>query len=136
MADPEIWRNVFKPAYQQIVDAIHEGDSYASFHIDGFTSDILGDLVDIGWDEVNPQVHLMGIEELGKALAGKVCVRADIDRQWTLPFGEPGDVRALVERIYDAFGRQNGGYVGWGEAAADVPLANLEALFEVIYAAS
>ena len=79
----------------------------------------------------------MDIETLGRQYGGKVCVRADIDRQWTLPHGSPEDVTALIRRLFDAFGRSGGGYVGWGEMAADVPLANgaamLRALFDLRY---
>ena len=134
MTRPETWRRVFKPAYKRIVDAIHSGgNAFASFHTDGCTQEIIPDLIEMGWDEINPQVHLMDIEKLGRQIGGKVCVRADTDRQWTLPHGQPEDVRTLVERIFNAFGRFNGGYVGWGEVASDVPLANVEAMLDTFY---
>lgn len=133
MVRPAIWRRVFKPAYKRIVDAIHSGGAYASFHSDGYTWEIIPDLIEVGWDELNPQVHLMDIAELGRCYGGKVCFRADIDRQWTLPRGTPDEVRALVGRIFNAFGRFNGGYVGWGEVSTDVPLVNAEAMLETIF---
>jgi len=133
MVRPGIWRRVFKPVYARLAEAIHAGGACASFHSDGVISEILPDLVEIGWDELNPQVHLLDIEELGRRYGGKVCFRADIDRQWTLPKGEPEDVRALVERLFDAFGRCRGGYVGWGEMGSDVPLANGEAMLETLF---
>ena len=133
MVRPAIWRKVFKPAYKRIAEAIHSGGAYASFHTDGFTQEIIPDLIEIGWDELNPQVHLMDIEGLGRLHGGKVCVRADIDRQWTLPHGSPQDVRTLIERLFNAFGGFNGGYVGWGEMSSDVPMANAEAMLGTIF---
>jgi len=133
MSSPEAWREVFKPAYKRIADAIHEGGALASFHTDGFTWDIIPDLIEIGWDELNPQTHIMDIEELGRLYGGKVCFRSDLDRQWTLPHGTPDDVRALIRRQHSAFNRPEGGYVGWGLANSDVPLANLEAMLEIYY---
>lgn len=133
MVRPAIWRKVFKPAYRRILETIHDGGAYASFHSDGVISEIIPDLVEMGWDELNPQVLLMGIEELGRLYGGKVCFRADTDRQWTLPYGRPEDVRALVLRLFDAFGRHNGGYVGWGEITSDVPLANASAMLETAF---
>ena len=133
MAHPDVWRRVFKPAYKRIADAIHSGGAHASFHTDGYTWDIIPDLIETGWDEINPQVHLMDVEELGRRYGGKVCVRADLDRQWTLPHGTQEDVRSLIRRIYETFGRFDGGYVGWGEVAADVPLANVEAMFQTFF---
>jgi uroporphyrinogen decarboxylase len=132
MVRPEVWRKVFKPAYLRIVRAIHEGKAYASFHSDGVIAEILPDLLELGWDEWNPQVHLMGIEALGERYGGRVCVRADIDRQRTLPMGTPDDVRILVERLFRAFGGGNGGYVGWGEMSSDVPLENGEAMLRAM----
>ena len=133
MVRPEIWRRVFRPAYDRIIGAIHAGGVYGCFHSDGVIQDIIPDLVEMGWDELNPQVHIMDIGELGRRYGGKVCFRADIDRQWTLPHGSPEDVQALVNRLFDAFGRFDGGYVGWGEMSSDVPLANGEAMLDAVY---
>ncbi len=136
MARPSIWRRVFKPAYKRIADAIHSGGAYASFHSDGYIRDIIPDMIEVGWDELNPQVFLMDIEELGRRHGGKVCFRADIDRQWTLPHGAPEDVKALVERLFSSFGCFDGGYTGWGEVSSDVPLPNVEAMLETFYGLS
>ena len=133
MVRPETWRHLFRPAYAKLVEAIHATGAYASFHSDGVIEDILPDLVEIGCDEVNPQAHVMDIEALGQRIGGKICVRADIDRQYTLPDGEPEEVRQLVRRLFDAFGTRGGGYAGWGEMNSDVPLANAEAMLETFY---
>jgi hypothetical protein len=42
-------------------------------------------------------------------------------------------VRALVERLFNAFGRFSGGYVGWGEMSSDVPIANGEAMLKAMF---
>lgn len=130
---PGTWRRVFKPAYQRLVDAIHNGGGYVSFHSDGAIAEILPDLVEIGCDEINPQAHVMDIDAMRNALGGRICVRADIDRQFVLPHGTPADVQQLVHRLFDAFGSCNGGYVGWGEMSSDVPLANGQAMLETLF---
>lgn len=132
MIDPTIWRRVFRPAYASLVAAIHDGGAYACFHSDGVIAEIIPDLVDIGFDELNPQVHLMDMAALGESFGGRVCFRADIDRQWTLPYGTPDDVCAFVTRMFDIFGRKGGGYVGWGEMSSDVSLANCEAMLRTV----
>lgn len=96
-------------------------------------AEILPDLLEMGCDEVNPQVQVMDVEALGARLGGRVCVRADTDRQFILPHGSPEDVRQLVRRLFAAFGAAAGGYVGWGEMSSDVPLANGEALLETLF---
>ncbi len=128
MIRPEYWRRVYKPAYARIVDAIHGGGLNAHLHSDGVTEAIMDDLIEIGFDELNPQMSCMNIEDVGGRFGGRVCFRADMDRQYTLPFGSPAEVEALVRRLHDAFGRQNGGYVGYGQVGLDVPLANAEAM--------
>lgn len=133
MVRPDTWRKVFAPAYRRLIDRIHEGGAYGSFHSDGVIQEILPDVVAMGWDEVNPQVSAMDVGALGARFGGKVCVRADIDRQHVLPHGSPEDVRALVRRLFDAFGRHRGGYVGWGEMNADVPLENGEAMLAALH---
>ena len=132
MVRPETWRKVFKPAYKRIVDAIHSGGAYAGFHTDGYTWEIIPDLIEIGWDEINPQAHLMDMEELGRLYGGKVCFRPCLDHQSIVPYGSPEDVRAHVERNFNAFGRFNGGFVGNGAIFPDTSLANLEAMLDAI----
>lgn len=133
MIRPDTWRSIFKPAYQKLVDAMHESGAYVSFHSDGVIDEILPDLVEIGCDEVNPQAHVMDVEALGRRLGGKVCVRADIDRQYALPHGSPEEVRHLIRRFHSAFGGHNGGYAGWAEMSSDVPLANGEAALDTFF---
>jgi hypothetical protein len=133
MIQPEAWRRVFGPAYQRLADAIHEGGAYASFHSDGAIQAVLPDMVAMGWDEVNPQLNVMDVESLGEQLSGAVCVRADIDRQQTMPHGTPDEVRQLVRRLFEAFGQDDGGFVGWGQINSDVPLANGEAMLETLF---
>ncbi len=128
MIRPEYWRKIYKPAYARIVEAIHAHGFNAHLHSDGVTHAIMDDLIEIGFDELNPQMSCMDIEDLGKRFGGRVCFRADMDRQYTLPYGTPAEVAAYVQRMFDAFGRHNGGYVGYGQIGADVPLANAEAM--------
>lgn len=128
MISPKHWRKWFKPIYKRMVDAIHAGGKYAHLHSDGQIRAIMPDLVGIGWDEINPQVWIMDIAELGREWGGKICVRADLDRQWVLPFGSVEDVEQHVWRTIEAFHRPSGGYIGYGQIGPDVPLRNAEAM--------
>lgn len=134
MVRPSIWRRVFKPAYQRIVDAIHGGQAFAGLHTDGYTLEIMPDLVEIGWDEVNPQAHLMDLGELGRCYGGKICFRPTLDHQRILPRGTPDEVKAHVEEVFSALGRSNGGFVGPASVHLDMPLVNVEAMFQAIAA--
>jgi uroporphyrinogen decarboxylase len=129
---PHDWRRWFAPAYRRIVEAIHAGGKRAHLHSDGQISAIIPDLIDMGWDEINPQVWVMDLEELGRQWAGRVCFRADLDRQWTLPFGTPADVADHVRRTAAALSRPAGGYIGYGQIGPDVPLENAEAMLQTL----
>lgn len=133
MVRPQYWRKIYKPAYAKIVAAIHSGGLNAHLHTDGVTHEIMDDLIEIGFDELNPQMSCMDIEAVGKRFGGRVCFRADMDRQYTLPYGSTREVETFVQRMYDAFGRFNGGYVGYGQINTDVPLANAEAMLRKFY---
>lgn len=128
MIRPEYWRKVYKPAYARIVEAIHAGGLFAHLHSDGATDAIMEDLIEIGFDELNPQMSCMDVEDLGRRFGGRVCFRADMDRQYVLPYGTQEEVGAYVRRLFAAFGGNRGGYVGYGQIGTDVPLENAEAM--------
>ncbi|MHB1007133.1 MAG: uroporphyrinogen decarboxylase family protein [Chloroflexota bacterium] len=128
MIRPQYWRKVYKPAYAKVVAAIKDNGWNAHLHSDGVTHEIMDDLIEIGFDELNPQMSCMDIEDIGRRFGGKICFRADMDRQYTLPYGSPAEVETYVQRMFDAFGHHNGGYVGYGQVGTDVPIANVEAM--------
>jgi len=130
MINPDLWREFFKPAYKEISDLIHSAGRHFWFHSDGYIRAIIPDMIEIGVDVVNPQVSIMGIKELGREFGGKICFLGDIDRQRILPFGTPAEVRECVRETIEALGTFNGGYIGRGEVAPDVPLENVRAMFE------
>jgi uroporphyrinogen decarboxylase len=81
---------------------------------------------------LNPQVDVVGRERLRALCGPRTCVQADIDRQYVLPYGSPEEVRAAVRTDLAALATPAGGYIGRGEAAGDVPLENLEALYDEV----
>jgi hypothetical protein len=132
MIRPEYWRKVYKPVYAMIVAAIKSGGCYAHLHSDGVMDEIMEDLIEIGFDELNPQMSCMDIESVGRRFGGRVCFRADMDRQYVLPFGKPDEVTALVDHLYAAFGTKRGGYIGYGQINTDVPIENAEAMLVAV----
>lgn len=131
---PDLWRQFFKPVYQKLCGAVHAGGAHVHFHSDGMIWSIIPDLIEIGVDVLNPQMTILDIERLGQAFGGKVCIRTDLDRQYTLPRGTPEEVADEARRAIEAFGRFNGGVMGWAEGASDVPLENLEAALRTFWA--
>ena len=129
LISPEYWRAFFKPRYREMFTAVKEAGALVYFHSDGWIWDILDDLVELGVDILNPQHHLMGTAACGQRLAGRVCVRSDLDRQHILPFGEPAEVVEHVRETVEAFARPAGGLILHAEIAEDVPWHNIRALY-------
>lgn len=135
MISPSLWREFFKPAYAALFAPVRDAGKHVWFHSDGMIDAIIPDLIDIGVQVLNPQVPVIGRARVAALGAGRICLEADIDRQGLLPYGSPDEVRAAVRADIDIF-YAHGGYIGRGEAAGDVPFANLEAMFDEFVAYS
>jgi uroporphyrinogen decarboxylase len=86
--------------------------------------------VELGVTVLNPQHCLMPRAMLEERLAGRVCVRSDLDRQHIIPFGTPAEVREHVRDTVALFGANSGGLILHGEVGPEVPMANIVALVE------
>ncbi|MGC8716507.1 MAG: uroporphyrinogen decarboxylase family protein [bacterium] len=128
--NPKIWRELFKPYYKELFEAVHRAGHHVHFHTDGYTIDIIPDLIEIGVDVLNPQFSAMNLDALAKIVAGKICIRSDIDRQYILTKALPEEVELYVKRVIDLFGSKEGGFIGMGEINSDSKLENVEAMYE------
>jgi uroporphyrinogen decarboxylase len=127
---PIAWRRLFKPRYAQMFKKVRDYGKHVWFHSDGYINDIVLDLKEIGVDVINCQISVMGYDWIAQNVRGRLAVRTDIDRQNTLPFGSPREVREEVRRTFEACGSPEGGIVACGEIGPDVPLENIRALYE------
>jgi len=127
---PDLWRKWIKPAYQQMFALVKSKKAFVHFHSFGMVKAIIPDLIEIGVDVLNIQLSLNGIEELAARYHGKVTFRGGVDRQQVLPYGSTRDVRNHVKAILTNFWDGQGGYIACGEIGPDVPLANVEAMYE------
>ena len=129
MIRPDVWRRLFKPAYKQLFDAVHEAGKHVFFETDGCTTDILGDWVEIGDDALSVQLNVVGIENAGQR-RGEVCFWSDPDRQEILPLGTPQVVEEHIAHIVRALGDSSGGLLGCLYVDDGVPMENLEAALD------
>ena len=129
MIRPDVWRELFKPAYRRLVQAAHEAGKAFYFHSDGCIREIVPDLIEIGVDVLNPQFSCHDLAELASLCRGRVCVATDLDRQHVIPSGTPEEVRAYTQSVIEAFAHPGGGLIGRVEAGPDTPAANIEAAY-------
>ncbi len=130
---PDMWRRFFKPRYARMFQVARDAGVHVWFHVDGWILEIIEDLIEIGVTVLNPQHACMGTQRVGEICAGRVCIRTDIDRQWVIPYGTPGDVINAVKEAIAVFGSYNGGVMLHGEVGQDVPFENIEALYSAFY---
>jgi len=134
---PELWREIFKPRYKKLIDAIHKGGMHAHMHSDGQIAEIIPDWIDVGLDVLNPPSirALFGIESFGRAFGGKICILTGVDDQTTLIHGTREEIVLEVQQLIAALGRFNGGLIaGWTDPcdthSLEVPLENIETMYE------
>lgn len=132
---PAMYRRLVKPYHAQLIATVKaQSRARVFFHSDGNIFPLIGDLVDIGVDILNPvQVSARDMGDtarLKRTFGHRLAFCGGIDTQWVLPSGTPEDVRREVrQRLKDL--APGGGYL----AAAvhciqpDVPLPNFDALF-------
>lgn len=108
LISPRQWRKIFKPLYKEYIDIAHQHGKFIFMHSDGFTMDIIPDLIELGLDAINTQIFTMDIEELGRRHAGKITFWGEIDRQYLLSFGTTQDIDKAVRRVKDALYRHGG----------------------------
>jgi uroporphyrinogen decarboxylase len=130
LVSPDMWREEFKPFYQECCRLIHAAGKFAFMHSDGHIEALIPDLIEIGVDALNAQLFCMDIEELGRQYRGKITFWGELDRQQTLPFGTPDDVRESVRRVRAALDNGQGGVIAQLEWGKIDPFANVEAAFE------
>ncbi len=130
LISPELWRRFFKPVYASMFERVIAAGMDVHFHSDGNIIEIIPDLIDIGVRVLNCQANVIGLDVLKRRFAGAVCFRTDLDRQRTVPFGSPDEVKAHIHDVFDHLGTRKGGIIACGEIGPDTPLANIRAMYD------
>jgi len=129
---PEDFRKWIKPAYHRLIKPRKEKDILVAFHSDGYTIDILEDLIETGVDIVNPQDLCNGIDNLARYIKGKACIRLDIDRQKIIPYGTRKEIHELIEEEVRKLGSPRGGLEFIAGIYPPTPPENVDALCEAL----
>jgi len=129
LISPRQWRRIFKPLYKEYIDLAHHYGKFIFMHSDGYTRDIVPDLIELGLDAINTQIFTMDIEELGRSFAGKITFWGEIDRQHLLSFGTPQEIDQAVRRVKDAL-YCHGGIIAQCEFSAGAKPENVFQVFQ------
>jgi uroporphyrinogen decarboxylase len=129
LISPRMWRKIFKPLYKDYIDLAHQHGKFIFMHSDGFTMDIIPDLIELGLDAINTQIFCMDIEQLGQQFRGQLTFWGEIDRQHLLSFGTPAEIDQAVRRVKDALYCQ-GGIIAQCEFGAGARPENVRQVFQ------
>jgi hypothetical protein len=128
MVAPDLWRRLFKPLYREYNEIARVRGKHVFMHSDGYITDIIGDLIEVGVHALNSQIKCMGAAELGLRFRGRITFWGEMDRQELLPFGTTDDVRRAVrearEHLY-----ANGGVIAQCEFGPGAKPENVLAVF-------
>jgi uroporphyrinogen decarboxylase len=136
LISPQIFREFFRPRYEKLFSkwkSINPRVKIA-FHSDGNIYPILGDLVDIGLDILNPiQPKSMDPAQVKKDFGKHLTLWGTVDVQEVLPFGTPADVANEVRLRLRTAGKGGGMIIAPAHnIQSDVPIENVLAFYTAV----
>lgn len=141
MVSPDLFRSLFRPYYERLMDPIHKAGRRILFHSCGYLADgyirgeILDQLLDLGIDILWPQITLCeaipGFVE--KCREHRTSIYIHPDRQRLVPLGTPQEIESAVHQYADRYHRLGGGGIFYIEMENDAPFENVQALVEAVH---
>ena len=133
---PELFREFFKPRYAKLFQewkTINPNVKIA-FHSDGYIYPIIGDLIEVGLDILNPvQPKSMDPAKIKKEFGKHLTLWGTVDIQEVLPFGTPTDVANEVKLRVRTAGKGGGLIIAPAHnIQAQVPLENILAFYNAV----
>jgi uroporphyrinogen decarboxylase len=108
MIGPATWREFFKPRLATIIGAARavEPTLRVLYHSDGYFEPIVGDLIEIGVNAINPlQPEYMDAARIRQAFGPRLALWGTVGRQTTFAFATPGEIRQEVRERVETLGR-------------------------------
>jgi uroporphyrinogen decarboxylase len=136
MISPHTWRRFLKPRMATFIQTLKRMNPnlVIAYHSDGLIYPIIGDLIEIGVDVLNPvQPRCMDPAKLKEKYGDRLCFWGSIDVQYTLPYGSPADVREEVLTRLRTIGKNGGLIIGPAHMVQlDTPLDNFWAMVNTV----
>ncbi len=108
MISPQLWREFFKARVESIIAAARtiKPDLRILYHSDGYFEPIVGDLMDIGVDAINPlQPEYMDAVRIRRRFGPRLALWGTVGRQTTFSFAGPAEIRREVKLRIETLGR-------------------------------
>ncbi len=128
LINPVQWRKYFKPMYQDYIDIAKRYEKKTFMHSDGYTLDILPELIEMGLDAINTQIFCIGLDQL-EQFKGKLTFWGEIDRQDLLPNASTDEIAKAVRDVHDTLW-DNGGCIAQCEFGAGARPENVYTVYK------
>ncbi|HHW01104.1 MAG TPA: hypothetical protein GXX36_16335 [Clostridiaceae bacterium] len=128
LISPAQFRRWIKPAYERMIEPCKKAGTLVNLHSDGMILDLLDDIIEAGVDIINPQDLCNGIDNLAKAIKGRVSIQLDIDRQTIVPYGSRKNIEDLIKEEVMKLGSPKGGLEFIAGIYPPTPPENVDAL--------
>jgi uroporphyrinogen decarboxylase len=134
MMSPDTWRTFFKPRLAEVISsarAIHP-ELRVLYHSDGWFEPIVGDLIEIGIDAINPlQPDHMDPMRIREQFGTEIVLWGTVGGQTTFSFASPEEIQREVRERIETLGPI--GLVlcpAYDIDEPDIPWENIEAFVE------
>ena len=114
LMSPDCWRRLVKPHLAKAFELAKSNGVWAAYHCCGALRPIVGDLVEMGLDVLNPiQCNCPGMDplELKREFGRELSFMGGVDTQEILPNGTVDEVRRATRRLIDGMTADGGGYI-------------------------
>lgn len=131
--EPALWRKHFKWRDAKLIEEARKyGVKYFFFHTDGNLMEVMEDLIEIGFNIIDPiQPECMDPYKVKELFGDRITLHGTISSQHTLPFGTVDDVKNEVRERIQRCGKNGGLVIAPNNVVQfDVPLENLLAVYE------
>ncbi len=114
LMSPQVWRDMVKPLLKQNADVGKRHGLWVAFHSCGAIRPIIGDLIEIGVNVLNPiQCNCPGMNpmELKKEFGRELAFMGGVDTQGVLPHGTAEQVHKATAELLEGMTADGGGYI-------------------------
>ena len=135
---PATWRQFFKPRMAKIIQAARaiKPDVRVLYHSDGYFEPIVGDLMEIGVNAINPlQPDHVDAARIRQRFGPQLALLGTVGHQTTFSFARPDAIRREVKHRIETLGRA--GLIlcpAYDIDEPDIPWENVAAFLEAVKA--
>jgi hypothetical protein len=134
---PPAWmRKNWRPRIARVLQPLTKRGIRVVFHSDGDVREMIGDLIELGFDGLNPLEPMAGMDLawLKREFGRELTLIGGVDCSQLLPFGKPQEIREEVCRLLD-IGAPGGGFIigDSSQILAGTPLENVLAFYETVH---